>query len=535
MTPEKRILAFNEQAARQLLVALHEATQGKPFRDIILDEYNQITPNLAQSIYLTICVLNRFNIPVRAGLISRIYGISFDEFRKKFFAPLEHVVRSEENRLVGDFVYTARHSEIAYMVFEQVLFNPEKKFGEYVKILGGLNISYSTDLQSFRRLIRGKNLLENFPDHTAVVEIFKLAYKIEPNDAYVLQQNGIYEMRRPNGNLENARKLFNEARDLNRKDLTIVHSIAELTFAQSEQVVDLVEKEKYRKEAETALFSLLEDKDTKKYARHTLIKIELSRLTEELADDSTNESDIQRSIQSIEELISKGSIEEPDDSFLLSIEADFQDLIKNKEKALKALEKAFEVNKRDSYIATRLAKYYHSINDLNKAIEIVITALESNPNNTKLHYQLLMLYQEKGNPDVNTMIHHARHSFTPGGSSYNAQFWLAYYCFLSEETTNKKESRDLFQKLKEAYVPYEVRSKIRALLTENNHIKEFTGTLYRKESTYGFITRDGEGDQIFVHRSEVKDDWEALTSGKRLKFNIGFNFNGPTAIEVRVG
>ena len=52
---QERMSAFVERAGRQLLVALHEATQGKPFVDILVDEYQQIQPQRAQTIYLSIC------------------------------------------------------------------------------------------------------------------------------------------------------------------------------------------------------------------------------------------------------------------------------------------------------------------------------------------------------------------------------------------------------------------------------------------------------------------------------------------------
>jgi hypothetical protein len=72
--------AFEERAGRQLLVALHEATLGPPFREIIQNEFDNIHPLEAKQIYLTICVLNRLNIPVRAGIVSSapmVSGLTF--------------------------------------------------------------------------------------------------------------------------------------------------------------------------------------------------------------------------------------------------------------------------------------------------------------------------------------------------------------------------------------------------------------------------------------------------------------------------
>ena len=57
-TPDERVKAFKKRAERQLLVALHEATLGKPFEDIVFDEFERIEPPTARNIYLNICALH---------------------------------------------------------------------------------------------------------------------------------------------------------------------------------------------------------------------------------------------------------------------------------------------------------------------------------------------------------------------------------------------------------------------------------------------------------------------------------------------
>ena len=66
---DENIEEFQDRAGRQILVALLEATQGIPLADILVNEFNNIVPASAQALYLTVCVLNRLGIPVRAGLI----------------------------------------------------------------------------------------------------------------------------------------------------------------------------------------------------------------------------------------------------------------------------------------------------------------------------------------------------------------------------------------------------------------------------------------------------------------------------------
>ena len=85
-------------------MALHEATLGIPFETILVDEFNHITPFEAQRLYQTVCVLNRLNVPVRAGLVARVHGIPFEEFKSRFFAPLEHVVFAQRDEITRDII-----------------------------------------------------------------------------------------------------------------------------------------------------------------------------------------------------------------------------------------------------------------------------------------------------------------------------------------------------------------------------------------------------------------------------------------------
>src|SRR5690606_21781231 len=88
-TQMERREAFLSYADRQLLVALYAITSGADFPDIVFDAYKHIVSDRARRIYLFVCALNRLNVPVRAGLIYRLTGVSFKDFTQDFFSPLE--------------------------------------------------------------------------------------------------------------------------------------------------------------------------------------------------------------------------------------------------------------------------------------------------------------------------------------------------------------------------------------------------------------------------------------------------------------
>ncbi len=92
ISPDKRREALRQKAGRQLLVALHEATSGEPFEKILHDEFARLSPERLKTLYLSICFLNQFNVPVRAGLISRRFGITFEEFSASSLSRLKRLL-----------------------------------------------------------------------------------------------------------------------------------------------------------------------------------------------------------------------------------------------------------------------------------------------------------------------------------------------------------------------------------------------------------------------------------------------------------
>ena len=54
------------------------------------------------------------------------------------------------------------------------------------------------------------------------------------------------------------------------------------------------------------------------------------------------------------------------------------------------------------------------------------------------------------------------------------------------------------------------------------------------EASYGFIIRDGLGDLIFLHISNVSPClWKALGGGDQVEFSLAFTFRGASAFDVQ--
>src|SRR5258708_259304 len=54
--------------------------------------------------------------------------------------------------------YAARHEHVAEMVFDRVLAEPEARYDQLIRILGGMNLDYSSDRRAFGQMVRGHSI-----------------------------------------------------------------------------------------------------------------------------------------------------------------------------------------------------------------------------------------------------------------------------------------------------------------------------------------------------------------------------------------
>lgn len=528
LTPDDRRKELSEHAGRQLLVALHEATLGKPFESILLDEFNHITPFEAQRLYQTVCVLNRLNVPVRAGLVARVHGIPFEEFKKRFFAPLEHVVFAQFDEITRDYQYRARHPHIADIVFLKVLKNAEERFDCYIRCLKALNVSYSVDWKAFWQMVRARNLLELFPDLQMVRAVFAAAKETVGEDAHLLHQMGVYEMNRPNGDLAEASHLLEKASGLASYDASIKHSIAELKLKAAERSRTPLEKNKLLKEAANISAGLIQGESTDSYAHHTLVKVEIRKLEDGLLANAP-EAEIEVLVKDAESTLFDAQQEFPGDPYLLEAESQLAEVLKDNTRATNALSKAFNANPRNAIIATRLARQLETAEQVDKATEVLRRALDANNADRRLHYTYARLLMRKTQDyDGESVLYHLQRAFTDGDNNYEAQLLYGRQLFLNGRLD---ESRKFFRRLSTARVAPQFKNKLLHPI-EN---RRFEGRMMRPQGSYAFITRDGPGDSIFVHTRNVPEDtWNLLTMGTRVRFSIAFSLGGANAYELEI-
>lgn len=525
-TPEERVVSLRETAGRELLVALYEATNSKPFEEIIYDEYRRISNPTAQSLYLTVSVLHRLGAEARAGLISRVHGISFHEFKDKLFQPLEYIVFDRKNPRLNDFVYLTRHKQVAEMIFTTVLKTPQERFDEYVRIITNLNIDYESDKIAFFAMTNGRQLANLFPDPLMARNFYDIAIENNPNEKMLYQHRAIYEMTVPGGNLVLAERYLNEAKEPGEINSIVDHSLAELTLRKAERAKYDNEFFAHIEDVLSLCKSLISKFPNQIHAYHTILKA-LNLKLEKIFNKQDAPS-IERTLRESEKYFQLANQYYPNNSYILEAESKLNELINKESNALSILEKAYETHKASPFICLRYSNLLESADKIDTAIAVMKEALNINPHEKDLNFKLAELLSKYSKGSIEEIVHFLRRSFTKGDSRYNAQFWYGRALYLNNQIP---ESKEIFSGIENARLDPSIKKAARGIIKDKNEPVVFEGEIFKLFFNYGFIKRNKYGDTIFFNTHEF--DEGNLTNGQPVSFNIAFNFKGPIAINLK--
>ncbi|HLO70302.1 MAG TPA: SIR2 family protein [Flavipsychrobacter sp.] len=526
----ERIQMLKEKSGRELLVAMYEATNGRPFEEIIIDEYRKIGDPAAQSLYLTVSILQRLGAEARAGLISRVHGISFTEFKDKLFKPLQYVVFDRKNPRIDDYVYITRHQQVAEFVFSHALTTPQERFDEYVRILQHLNLDFEADRIAYIAMTNAKQLIQLFRDPGMIRNYYDLAEQNVIDKNRLIQQRAIFEMTAPGGSYAVAERMLRSVSQSDTDDPLIQHSLAELILKKAEAAKYDNEFYSYIDDVINRCLKIIQNRKeiAGTHPYHTILKAIVLKLKKVI--DTDDAGSIQRTLKDAEKYFSIASQVSPDDSFILETESAFNEIIDNKPNAKELLKKAFDSNKNSPFIAMRYANFLERESDVSSAILVISTCLGSNPHDKDLNFRLAQLLEKKNDNNLVDIIHHLRRSFTNGDSRYHAQFLYARALFINGDYENSKQ---LFSKLGRINTSPDIKNTPRSKVRSGGVVVEYTGDVSSIYYNHGWITRHKYGDSIYFRTAEVEESNKVLKFRKQVKFNIAFTYRGPIAVNIK--
>jgi hypothetical protein len=520
--------AFVEVADKQLIVALHEATSGLHFRDIVFNEFSRIQPPQAQSIYLTICALNRLNVPVRAGVVRRVHNVSFEQFKKDFFMPLDGLVYTEPYTPARDMAYRARHPWIAEVVFQRALPTAKERYDLYMQIVAALDVGYEADRKAYRGIIRARDLISLFDDPVLVRNLYEATKELAGDDPYHHQQRAIYEMRRENPNFSLAYEELQRARQLAPHDKSVVHSLADLEMRRADASGNKLERDRHLNAAQEIAVSITgRDADTS-HGYHTICKVLLTRLEEQLEKNPDDQITISKLVKQVEERLGEGTQRFPGDSFLADAEARLASVIGQDDRAVKALERALKANLSNAFIAKALSRLYESNGDVAKARTTLEECAQLIRGDQTINAALARLITHHFPKEGPLAEYYWQRSYTTGDANYQNQFWHARQLYISGQTA---VARELFRQLGAARASPEVKLEVKGVLNDDSgRPLRFKGHIQRLETSYAWVSRDGDSTSVFLHQDNSdRNIWKMLNSSSRISYQLGFNYKGPAA------
>ncbi|WP_353176340.1 cold shock domain-containing protein [Salinisphaera sp. T5B8] len=534
---EKRREFFVLTAEYQLLVALHEATMGRPFEDIVLDEFRNVRPEGAKALYLDVCTLHRFDVGLRAGLLSRISGISIERFEKDFFKPLEHLVSTYFDSSSRDYAYRSRHPVIADVIFKNLFETQADRATQIERVISFMNVDYESDSRAFEQMIRGKHLATLFSDRQFADRIFSAAMDSSANLSHVEHQRAVFELNHVAGNLDAALSAIERALSAGSgSQFSILHTKALVLRKKALNASEGLGKDAFRQEARRILERQAKTSHTS-HALHSIGQLLIDELREALIKvEDPNSALVDRAVASLskqlEKVVSDGHSKFPADSHMLTLEASFAQLLEQEPRFITALENAFAHSPGDGLIAVRLAKAQVKAGVPADALSTLAQCIERNPADKRARYEYARQLIRTKQPDNKAVIRHLRASFSEGDTNYAAQFWCARHYFLYDDRSRAKE---LFQKLEKARVPPAVRNRVQGFARNySGELESFVGHISRLEDGFCFIQLETIQESVFAHYTQFSgDQWGKLRVGNEVSCYLGFSFRGPVATEVR--
>ena len=531
----ERVSAFldEDRANRQLLVALHELTQGKPFERIILEEYERISPDAARQLYLDISTMHQFGVVARAGAISRISGIRFADFEERFFVPLRDIVNVVSDRYTGDKGYESRHTRVSSILFGVACPDDVEKSRQLSRILAGLDVGFSSDKRILQSICKGRTISQEFTGIDAAREIFESAIQTLPNSAFLYQQAAMLEYLHKKGSLERAQVLAEKARDIDDNNHIYIHTLAEVARRQANAADSKVKSENLRAQSRSYLNEIWL-KDSRKDLTFCRLLIDeaielLRKLPEDAKDHELVEFD-EKVAESIDRL-KRAQQDFSDEAEFPNAEGSLWQRLGESEKASRAFEKAIGVRPRSSGAFARLSRIQRAGGSEQKAEKTLERALERFPQDKNVHLQMALLKVESGSDAASDAEYHFKSSFGAGDHNFDARFYLAEFLFWRGRTP---ECKELFDEI-DAKAPDGFRKTAPSsgdVITLR--FGEYAGTIESVKDRYFFVRFGGYPVPIFARMTSLVDlSFDELQVGAPVLFRVQFNRRGPVAVTVR--
>jgi hypothetical protein len=534
---DERVRTFENLADRQLLVALYEATHGKPLEELLVDEYHRIMLSEAQELYLLVCTLNRFNVTVRAGLVQRVMGLRFNDFEKRFLGPLSGLVFAELDPRSRDYAYRARHPHIADIVFRRVLDTQTKQSEQYIRVIEGINPSYASDNAAMRKMLSARNLRDLTGSLPERRRILKVAERVVGEDVFILQQQAILEMNSQGGDLALAAERLDNAIQIQPRDTSLKHTRATLLARQAGHIKDPLARRTVRNQARAVLAEIRPKVANDPYffaAKAGLAIDDLEDAVKGLpkGSDAPAEPGVIRLMEDAERALEQGLASAPEFELLTRESFRLRRLMGEKEKGVKLLQRTLAQQPHLEFVTAAYARAVAD-HDLSGALEAVRRCLSEKPQSRLLNQLVFELMVKESDDHRDALLGPMRRAFTSEDANVAMHVHAIRYHFMRRE---KEEFDAAVAAAARCSASWGERERARLPVQGSRSDGRYSGTVTKLAASHGYVSVPGLMQLVFVNAEQLPEEcWEALRQGMAVHVRVFFNSRGPIARDVIQG
>jgi tetratricopeptide (TPR) repeat protein len=179
--------AIKRKYLQELLVVMREATEGRAFDAIIMDEFQALSSELARKAYLTVSCFYQSGVYIRDTLLAALLDVPLSDLYSHIAGPTEGVIHFDEiDASTGTFGARTRHRTIASIVWD-MCGSPGERELLASRALSLLNLNYSVDVDAFWEFLRSVTFVDGLGTLDNKIRFFESACQKDPTSPYVRQ------------------------------------------------------------------------------------------------------------------------------------------------------------------------------------------------------------------------------------------------------------------------------------------------------------------------------------------------------------
>jgi tetratricopeptide (TPR) repeat protein len=221
----------------------------------------------------------------------------------------------------------------------------------------------------------------------------------------------------------------------------------------------------------------------------------------------------------------------PDDSEFSQIEARLRTILKQNDRAVGALERAWKSNPRGTSVAVRLANAYSDRGDEGRSLGVLHEALTRDPDDKMAHLAIAKHLIMSDSREEDKIEAHLSRSFSKTDHNFDARFHYAQFLFYLRRGA---DALSAFQDLDRAAPPGFMSEAKKDGTLMSHRIGRISARVVRREATYLFVHTPIYPRDIYANeRSTSPEFWDQLSVGTFATFTVTFNRQGPVAMGLR--